>query len=678
MNKLFKRITIITAAAAISAAAADAFERRGLIVPYAEDHFPDMASMRYDRSPYYRAIERAVDTAAIAIPADWEGKRIVVGVGYPSDTFHLPDLRINGIDPGPGIRQLRWDATKIAKAGETLRLEGLGNRPRRVYAYATPREVWVDDYRISSSLDSADITTGIFDVDIDLGGINRIRRDIAVEYMLFDAGRHQVAAGRTDAAPNIRFRARIPNIRRWSTDDPYRYMIAIILRDDRTGRHIMTVGSPMRFANYTVSAAEGPTLNGVAMAPLALAALDSIPASPDDREALAAALRAAGANAVIAPPGVDPDTDWRNFCADRGILCYADGALDPMTLFAADPEEAERPQLHGGFERMAARYARVHTELLDTSTLTIAATTRSPFAPLSDFSLDYEFVTPLGRTLTSGEGIVVVGDAREVTPITLVPPLPGHVPGKLDILPDDVPEAFLNVAWRPLRRMAGAEPGVETGREQFVIGHYPGLPDTKFRKLKNRKNGRWTAGKSEILLDPATGLPRSLRIDGTDIVRGAMGLTIDGMTARPVATDISYDGRERCVVARIDIDNPSTSLPVGNAVIAYYITDDNLIDIAILEATQGVALTFPNIGQTVYLGRGPGDSPSSDYGRIALYSARAKGRGATPDAHADTRSFSLPAYGMTATLHRPATLTVAPALTAISASASRLRLSPSN
>ena len=64
---------LIAAAAAVTSVVAAAFDREGLIVPYAEDHFPDMASMRYDRSPYYRAIERAADSATIRIPASGPG-----------------------------------------------------------------------------------------------------------------------------------------------------------------------------------------------------------------------------------------------------------------------------------------------------------------------------------------------------------------------------------------------------------------------------------------------------------------------------------------------------------------------------------------------------------------------------------------------------------------------------
>ncbi|MCM1028105.1 MAG: hypothetical protein NC342_01130 [Pseudoflavonifractor sp.] len=630
--------TLLAATAALTVAAAAAFDREGLIVPYAEDHFPDMAAMRYDRSPFYRAIERATDSASLPIPAEWAGKRIVVGVGYPSDTFALPSLTINGHLPGKGFRPLRWDVTSLAKPGHSVTLKGLGKMPRRVYAYATPTRVYVDSYHISSSLDSADLSKGLFEVDIHLGGIKKTDPSIAIEYMLFDAGRHQVAAGRTDASPHIRFKARIPNIRPWSTDDPYRYMLAIILRDDRTGKHLMTVGSPLRFANYRADKSHGPELNGTVMAPLALAALDSLPASPDARIALVRDLRAAGANAVIAPPGIDPDTDWRNYCADGGILCYADGSLDPMTLFAADPADAERPQQPGGLEKMADRYIRVATELTDTATLTITATTRSPFARLSDFTLDYEFITPDGRKLTSSDGVVIPGDPRTPVAITLFPPLPAQG----SILPDDMPEAYLNVTWRPLRPMAGAIEGEPTGMRQFIIGAPERLTPANERKLKH-KGAEWRGGKSSFTLPSATGLPASIKINGNELLSRPCGISLDGIPMKANATSITYDSPRRSAVASIEIVNPSNDMAVGKATIAYSITDSGDIDITIRDATPGAALTFPAPADRIYLGRGPGNAPASATAthRIALYHDPAPSKTTRRETHSATRHLTL-------------------------------------
>lgn len=671
-NRLKHSLTLIAAATAFTAAAAP-FDRDGLIVPYAEDHFPDIASMRYDRSPFYRAIESATDSATIAIPTEWAGKRIVVGVGYPSDTYSLPDLTINGERPGTGVRPLRWDVTSSLKASgaRSVTLRGIGRKPRRVYAYATPTRVYVDRYHITSRLDSADLDTGLFDLDIDLGGIKKRDPSVAVEYMLFDAQRHQVAAGRAEAAPHLRFKARIPGIHRWSTDDPYRYMLAIILLDDRTGRHIMTVGSPMRFANYTAREGEGPVLNNVAMQPLALAQLDSIPSSPDERRALAAALRAAGANAVIAPPGCDPDTDWRNFCADDGILCYADGSLDAMTLFAADPAEAERPQQPDGFARMARRYARVSTELADTSTVTIAATTRSPFAPLSDFALDYEIVTPEGRRLTSSEYVVTPAPARERTLITLMPPLPGHT-SMTNPLPDDVPEAFVNIAWRPLRPMAGATEGVVSDRAQFVIGR-PAVPaPLDAQKIKHKK-GAWRARKTALELSPVSGLPVALSINGKAMLTAPVSVTIDGMSTRARAASVSYDSRSRSVIADISLENPVSDLPVGDIRLSYSIGRDNELELRMLKATPGTALSFDSPGDRIYLGRGPGDSPESEYtqSRIALYSSTPSSQSV---AHADTRYLTLRDKGLDIRLGTPAEVTFQGTRALVSTAASSLRL----
>ena len=151
----------------------------------------------------------------------------------------------------------------------------------------------------------------------------------------------RVAAGRADAAPHLRFKARIPDIHRWSTDDPYRYMLAIILRDDRTGRHIMTVGR--RCALPTTPPRAGGAGAQCRALWAWLAALDSIPVTADSREGARAALRAAGANAVIAPAGVDPDTGGATSMPTRpAMLCRR--RARPDAAFAADPQDAERPQ----------------------------------------------------------------------------------------------------------------------------------------------------------------------------------------------------------------------------------------------------------------------------------------------------------------------------------------------
>lgn len=666
---------IIIAAAAVSTAAAAAFDRDGLIVPYAEDHFRDIASMRYDRSPFYRAVERASDSITISIPAEWAGKRIVVGVGYPSDNFELPDLTVNGVKPGHSHRPLQWDVTDLlpVRGERKLTLRGLGKKERRVYAYATPREVWVDRYHLSTSLDSTDLNTGIFDMEIELGGLRKTNPLIAVEYMLFDASRHQVAAGRADASPHLRFRARIPGIHRWSTDDPYRYMLAIIIRNDRTGHHIMTVGSPMRFANYTARRGEGPVLNSVPMSPLSLAALDSIPTGLEEREALAAALRAAGANAVIAPANVDPDTDWRNFCADRGLLCFADGSLDPMVLFAADPADAEHPQLPGGFDRMAERYTRVKTELSDTASLTLAARTRSPFAPLSDFALDYELVSPVGVRLASGSDIVVNGGTREQTMIPLLPSLPDGSPTPL--IPDDMAEAYLNVSWRPLRPMAGATEGEPTSRRQFVIGHYPGLDNLAFQKLKH-KGSLWKASGLEFTLSPASGLPASLIIGGKQLLSSPVNATIDGMPARISVTSTAYDKSAKVVRVCADLRNPSTDAPIGRTVIEYGVSHDRTLDISITEAPEGFALSFPAAADRVYLGRGPGHSPVNDSNpaRIALYHAKAPDTNIA-ESHAETRNVTFLDSGLSIMFDRPAELVLSRSRAAVNGESSVLRLS---
>lgn len=620
--------TILTAAAALTVAAAAAFDRQGLIVPYAEDHFPDIASMRYDRSPYYRAIERATDSASIIIPEEWKGKRIVLGVGYPSDSFPLPSLTINGYQPTTSLRPLRWDVTEMASPGQPLRIGGLGHKPKRVYAYATPRRVYVNDYHITSALDTAAMNTGVFDLDIALGGIEGADPSVAVEYMLFDAGRHQVAAGRTDAAPHVRFRARIPNIHPWTIEDPYRYMLAIILLDDRTGAHLMTVGSPMRFANYVASDAGVKELNGVELSPLAIALLDSIPGQRDYREALAAALHNSGADAVMAPEGVDPDVDWRNVCADAGLLCYP--------FEAGEAEGIPNPQRSGHFSIIPESYPRVATELTDPATLTVTATTRSAYTPLSDFALDYELVTPRGRRLASGTGIVTEGDAR--TPVSITLAGDGTAPE----LPADISEAFLNLTWRPLRDIPGVQTGRPTAQRQFTVGSTPRLRPLMSRNIK-AKGDTWKGGNSSLTIPRATGIPSSIKIKGREMLPGPCGIALDGIAMEPKALSVRYDEPSRAVIAVVELASPSTGFVAGQATIAYTILDSGEIDITVKDASDGTSLTFPSTAERIFLGRGPGHSSAAAYNpnRVALYHSPEPKKGMSREEHPETRSLTL-------------------------------------
>lgn len=557
---------------------AGAESRRGLLVSYQEDHFKDMASLRYDRSPFYRRIDSNADTMTVSQPREWAGKRLVLGLDMPSEPSGRLAVSVNGTQlPATAVGNCQWDITDLAgnDGNFSLSLKGLGKRPRHLYVYATPKRVYVGSYTVSTQLKPTDggKPVGLMNLDIILGGITRTQKDIALEYMLFDSNRHQVAAGRADASPRLSFKASIPNIKPWTTDDPERYMLAIILRDDRTGAHIQTVGCPLRFADMqTVESSGSPSLATLSGRPLTLklATLDSVPSDRPARELLASQLHMGGAN-MVASPWVDPS--WDDLCEAWGITAVNESALPVNTLDKGIRIDGSQQQ----WGRLVRGFAPMTVSLSDTVGLVIDVANKSDYRSLEDYLLDWEVVDMRGVTLAGTKGVVTSVEPGQSTLLSLSansPMTPQH------------DELLLNLNWRRAAdgaRIADQQIEIASTKEARI--HVP-----KLQKMKRNKN-TYQAKRTTLKVDSDKG-----RVDLLDL--GGWEVDITGLgTSTSRNNNATYDSKSKTITA-------------GG--IAYGIDHDGSLIIDPQGNTLRMTIPSDMAERIIYMGRGPGHTPASE------------------------------------------------------------------
>lgn len=597
-------LATVWAAASASVPGADGTEtRHGLLVSYKEDSFRDMAARRYDRSPFYMRIDCVGDSTTVKLPAEWRGCRVILGIDTPSDPAGTLDFSVNGCRLGstqPG--RCQWEITDYVTPGEkvSLNLPGLGDRPRHLYAYATPKRVYVGSYTLDTRLVPASTVkgkpSGEMKLDIVLGGISKKQQDIALEYMLFDDSRHQVAAGRADASPRLGFKATIPDIRPWNTESPERYMLAIILRDDRTGAHIQTVGTPIRFADMQGSTRGIFTLDG---RPLSgrLAVVDPMPDSRSARELLAAQLHAGGAN-MAASSWADPD--WEDICEAQGIIAF-NSAEAPVDGITVDGSARQWGYLVRGFSPVAV-------ELIDTLALGIDVTNRLDYGSLDDYRLDWELTDLRGVSLDSGKGIALSVNPGEKSRVTL-----GSSP-----LAASHGEALLNLNWRRV------VDGVRIVDQQIEISSTAPrqLFEPKYQKLKTGKN-MYQAKRTVVQANASAGRLDLLDLGGWEVDITGIGISSGGADHNAV-----YDKNTRL-------------LTVGGVTYGIDIDGALIID----SHGKDISMTIPSdmAERIMYMGRGPGHSPASEpvnRARVSLNRstpAIERDEHGMPISHSDTR-----------------------------------------
>jgi beta-galactosidase len=213
------------------------------------------------------------------IPADWEGRRIILciegassfyyawvngkylGCNQDSKTAAEWDIT-DALQPGANSVSLevyRWSSGSYLECQDMWRLSGI---ERDVYIYSTPN-TYIADYTVKSPLDRINYKDGELSIDVNIGGLskpasqgsNGMRRAPAkryhIEYQLFDADANCVLLDNAVASDSVNFSATLANAKPWSAESPYLYTLVLNLRDS-SNQIIETTGYNVGFKTSEV------------------------------------------------------------------------------------------------------------------------------------------------------------------------------------------------------------------------------------------------------------------------------------------------------------------------------------------------------------------------------------------------------------------------------------------
>ena len=197
------------------------------------------------------------------IPEAWQGRRVVLcceGVnsfyyiwvnghrlGYNQDSKTAAEWDVTEyLNPGENLVALevyRWSAGSYLECQDMWRMSGI---ERSVYLYATEPS-HIADFRAEATLDRNRYTEGIFTLQVKTDGPAAAGTTLA--YTLRDAEGRRVAGGELNApqAGAFKFDAvRLPDVKRWSAEEPNLYTLTMTLRG-ADGRTLHTTGCQVGF-----------------------------------------------------------------------------------------------------------------------------------------------------------------------------------------------------------------------------------------------------------------------------------------------------------------------------------------------------------------------------------------------------------------------------------------------
>lgn len=555
-------------------------------VPYGEDHFREMASMRFDSSPYFMSLMPGDTT--VTLPESWTGRKVYLHTGGSAD---------NGLAD-----------RAVTPAGVKLHLTGLTDGS---YIYSKSSPVSIRRVTATTMVDTVGYKAGRVNITVELDGYDTRRRpDVAVEFQLFDPTRHQMSAARADGEPTVNFVTNLPLIHAWNHEYPYCYMVAVVLRDDRTGRHIESMGVPLDFASHTARA-QRQMLNS---RPVNLFSvnIDTIPATREQMSMLLLHLRDLDYNAVMVP---DPDATpaiWRHLCRTHGMLLLRQPSrnrLDGPVMDAGDSS--------AGIIELNRRVLASVSEPASDSTLVLDVTNRYDFTPLNDFKIDWQMLASDGRKLASGSDVF-----PEIEPHgngTL------RLPGAVYPLPLSEPEAFLDyTVTTPDGSLLYADQTVLHG----VPAPPPGPAKKTLRKLGVKNHKIKTSGVT-LTFDPTSGAITSMIGPKGEMLSAPMSLTLDSAACRTVLTSMSYHKASRTATVQLDVETMQGH-KMGKARLDYTVGNDGALNIACryvgereyayMRPAMWMRMPASHIGSMTYLGRRNDPNPAERAApRIANY-----------------------------------------------------------
>lgn len=159
-------------------------------------------------------------------------------VGYTEDSKSGAEFKINDyVKEGENslvFEVYRWSTGSYLECQDFWRVSGI---ERDVYIYSQPK-THVEDYFVTATLDST-YTDGIFKVDmVVVNDFVRKSGDLQVWFDLEDANGELVQYNYAELAVDANSRdtvvleRKIPNVRKWSAEDPYLYTLVLKIKED--------------------------------------------------------------------------------------------------------------------------------------------------------------------------------------------------------------------------------------------------------------------------------------------------------------------------------------------------------------------------------------------------------------------------------------------------------------
>jgi beta-galactosidase len=175
-------------------------------------------------------------------------------VGYSEDSktpaeFNITRFIRNGKN-SLSVEVYRWSDGTYLEDQDFWRLSGI---TRDVYLFSTNR-VHIADFFVNCGL-SEDYNDGLFDADIDIRNFSPTDSVYNLEVNVFDGRTVLFKQSKkmkiTETSHTISFSDTLPNIRKWSAEEPNLYTLLINLKNE-AGRNIESVSIPIGFRSVEI------------------------------------------------------------------------------------------------------------------------------------------------------------------------------------------------------------------------------------------------------------------------------------------------------------------------------------------------------------------------------------------------------------------------------------------